>query len=486
MSRRVTIDPITRLEGHGRIEILLDEAGEVERAYLQTPDLRGFERFCQGRAAEEMPRLIQKICGVCPTAHHTASVKALDDLFGVDPPEAARLIRELLYCAFIFEDHCLHFYYLGGPDFLVRDSEPREQRNLFGVLQRVGSEHVRELMTIRSRVRGIHELLGGSALFPVYGLPGGVARAVKPEDRDQIRTVATDAVAFARKTLDLFTDLVLQDRRFCDLIFDPVFSDPSYYLGTVDAHGRLSFCEGDLRVVDAEGNEAVRFSAQDYQCYLTEIVTPESYGKPLYFKMPGDQPESSEGNRIVYRVGPLARLNVADGLSTPLAQQEAERMFDHLGGKPVHNLFAYHWARLIELLHAAERMVAIADRTVLTDFRVRNLPEGISAEGVGACEAPRGTLIHHYWSDERGVIRGLNLLVATQNNLAALSRSITQAARKYIRSGEVAEGLLNGVEMAFRAYDPCLACAVHAVDEGSCMGIHIYDTRKRLLKTIHP
>ena len=484
MGRRVTIDPITRLEGHGRIEILLDDAGEVDRAILQTPDLRGFERFCRGRAAEEMPRLIQKICGVCPTAHHTASVQALDDLFQVDPPEAALLIRELLYCAFIVEDHCLHFYFLGGPDFLVRDSAPKEERNLFGVLERIGSEHGRHLMTLRRRVRGIHDLLGGSSLFPVYGLPGGVARSVRQEDREQIRAVAVDAVVLARKTLDLFMELVLRDRRFSDLIFDPVFSDPTYYLGTVDAHGRLSFCQGDLRVVDTEGNEAVRFSPQDYQRYLTETVTPESYGKPLYFKTPGAQSEASGRDRIVYRVGPLARLNVADGLSTPLAQRESERMFDYLGGKPAHNLFAYHWARLIELLHAGERMLAIAGRTALTDSHVRNLTDGIRDEGVGACEAPRGTLIHHYWSDERGVIRALNLLVATQNNLAALSHSITRAARKYIRAGEVSEGLTNGVEMAFRAYDPCLACAVHAAGEGSSMPIHIYDHEKRLMKTI--
>jgi F420-non-reducing hydrogenase large subunit len=485
MGRRVTIDPITRLEGHGRIEILLDDAGEVDRAYLQTPDLRGFEKFCQGRAAEEMPRLIQKICGVCPTAHHTASVKALDNLFQVDPPAAAKLIRELLYCAFVFEDHCLHFYFLGGPDFLVGSEAPRSQRNIFGVFQQIGSEHGRRLMAIRRKVRGIHTLLGGSSLFPVYGLPGGVAKAVREEDREQVRTVALEAVEFARETLRLFTAVVLPNQEYSELMSDAIFSDSSYYMGMVDVYGRLSFSEGNFRVVDAAGNEAACFAPQDYRNHLVETVDAWSYAKPLYFKGAGTRAEALEDNKIIYRVGPLARLNVANGLTTPLAQTESERMFDRLGGKPVHNIWAYHWARLIELLHAAERMVAISDVDALTSSHIRNLPGQPSTEGVGACEAPRGTLIHHYWSDDQGVIRELNLLVATQNNIAAISRSITQAARKFIRAGEVSEGLFNRVEMAFRAYDPCLACAVHALDGGGGMAINIYDSKRRLIKTIY-
>jgi F420-non-reducing hydrogenase large subunit len=485
MGRRVTIDPITRLEGHGRIEILLDDTGEAARAYLQMPDLRGFEKFCQGRAAEEMPRLIQKICGVCPTAHHTASVKALDDLFQVEPPPAARLIRELLYCAFVFEDHCLHFYFLGGPDFLVGSQAPRSQRNIFGVLDKLGSGHGQQLMAIRRKVRGIHSLLGGSSLFPVYGLPGGVAKAVGEEDRQQIRTVALEAVEFARETLQLFTAVVLPDRHYSELMSDTVFSDPIYNMGMVDADGNLGFCDGNLRVVDADGKEAASFAPQDYRNHLVETVDAWSYAKPLYFKGPGVQAGTSENNKIMYRVGPLARLNVANGLTTPLAQEESERMFDRLGGKPVHNLWAYHWARLIELLHAAERMVSITHKDALTSSHIRNLPERLSGEGIGACEAPRGTLIHHYRSDDQGVIRELNLLVATQNNIAAISHSITQAARKCIRAGEIAEGLLNHVEMAFRAYDPCLACAVHTLEAGKDMAINIRDSKRRLIKTIH-
>jgi F420-non-reducing hydrogenase large subunit len=485
MGRRVTIDPITRLEGHGRIEIVLDDTGEVERAYLQTPDLRGFEKFCQGRAAEEMPRLIQKICGVCPTAHHTASVKALDDLFQVDPPAAARLIRELLYCAFVFEDHCLHFYYLGGPDFLVGSQASRSQRNIFGVLEKLGREHGQQLMAIRRKVRGIHSLLGGSSLFPVYGLPGGVAKAVREEDRRQIRAVALEAVEFARETLGLFITVVLPDRQYSQLMSEPVFSDPTYYMGMVDRQGKLNFCEGNLRVVDGDGNEVVSFAPQDYRNHLVETVDAWSYAKPLYFRGPGTRAGTSEKTKIMYRVGPLARLNVANGLTTPLAQAESERMFEYFGGRPVHNLWAYHWARLVELLHAAERMVAITCVETLTSSHIRNRPGQISGEGVGACEAPRGTLIHHYRSDDQGVIRELNLLVATQNNLAALSHSITQAARKFIRAGEVAEGLFNRVEMAFRAYDPCLACAVHALDGGGGRAVDIFDSRRCLIKTIH-
>jgi F420-non-reducing hydrogenase large subunit len=484
MGRRVTIDPITRLEGHGRIEILLDDDGEVDRAYLQTPDLRGFEKFCQGRAAEEMPWLIQKICGVCPTAHHTASVKALDDLFQVEPPATARLIRELLYCAFIFEDHCLHFYFLGGPDFLVGPSAPKRQRNIFGVLQQIGGEHGQRLMAIRGKVRGIHTLLGGSPLFPVHGLPGGVAKAVHEEDRGKIRAVALEAVELARETLRLFTTLVVPSGEYSGLMSEVDFSDPIYNMGMVDEDGRLSFCEGNLRVMNAEGKEVASFAPQDYSKYLVETVDAWSYSKPLYFKDSGARSGNSRNERTRYRVGSLARLNVANGLTTPMAQAESDRMFERLGGKPVHNLWAYHWARLIELLHAAERMVAITDVDALTSSHIRNLPERLATEGIGACEAPRGTLIHHYWSDDQGVIRKMNLLVATQNNLAAISHSITQAARKFVRAGEVSEGLVNRVEMAFRAYDPCLACAVHALNTGQDMVINIHDSKRHLIKTI--
>ncbi|HBD08960.1 MAG TPA: hypothetical protein DCZ69_11930 [Syntrophobacteraceae bacterium] len=256
-------------------------------------------------------------------------------------------------------------------------------------------------------------------------------------------------------------------------------------MGLVDEQGKLSFCDGHLRVVDAAGNVVSSFAPQDYRNHLLETVDPWSYAKPLHFKGSRIQGSTSEDDRIIYRVGPLARLNVASGLTTLLAQEESDRMFDHLGGKPVHNVWVYHWARLIELLHAAERMLAIADVDALTGSHIRNLPEKILGEGIGACEAPRGTLIHHYRSDAHGVVRELNLLVATQHNLAALSGSITQAARKFIRAGEVTEGLVNMVEMAFRAYDPCLACAVHAVDTGADMAINIRDHKWRLIKTIH-
>lgn len=485
MERLIAIDPITRLEGHGRIEILLDDNGEVDRVFLQIPDLRGFEAFCRGRAAEEMPQLIQKICGVCPTAHHTASIKALDDLFQIEPPDAARLIRELLYCAFVFEDHCLHFYYLGGPDFLVNARAPRNQRNVFGAIQRMGCEHARRLMAVRSGVRSIQGMLGGSSLYPVYGLPGGVARPVREADRRRIRGIALEAVELAREAVRLFTDVVLPDGQYAELLSDPAFSDPTLYMGMVDAHGRLSFCEGDLRVAGVDGSTLVRFAPRDYRNFLVETVDAASYAKPLFFKGFGDPEGAAAPQRQVYRVGPLARLNVADSLSTPLAREESIRMFEHLGGKPAHNLWAYHWARVIELLHAAERMAAITDEDDLTNPRVRNLPERLAREGFGACEAPRGTLIHHYCSDERGVIRAMSLLVATQNNLAAILQSITRTARTLIRGGRVTDEILNKVEMAFRAYDPCLACAAHSVEEGRRVSILVYDSGGQRIGATH-
>ncbi len=488
-SRTITIDPITRLEGHGKIAIFLDHQGNVERACIQAPDFRGFEKFCEGRAAEEMPRLTQKICGVCPTAHHIAASKALDQLFRVTPPPAARKIRELMVLAFLFDDHLLHFYFLGGPDLIVGPQAPPDERNFFGVVRSLGAEAGRRVVTMRKRIRQAHALISGSPLDPVSGLPGGVAKGLDSDGCRFFRQVAREALDFARFSLEVFLERVLRNDEYLSLMGDEVFTDPTYYLGMIDDGGRVSFYDGQLRVVDPSGSQVARFPGVDYLEHLQETVDPLSYMKILYLRNIGWKGFTGGGGSGVYRVGPLARLNVAEGMGTPMAQQEYEKMFAALGGKPVHNVLAYHWARLIEVLHAAERMCELSEDEELMSPELRDLnvrPPDDGREGVGICEAPRGTLVHHYQADSRGVIRKANLLVATQNNAAALGLSIEKAARGLIRAGAVSEETLNRVEMAFRAYDPCLACATHCLSKEEKESIVVYDHRRRPIQISKP
>lgn len=486
MSRHITIDPITRLEGHGKIDIFLDEKGDVERAYLQVPDFKGFEKFCEGRAAEEMPTLTQKICGVCPTAHHTASSKALDNLFGIEPPPAAKKIRELMYNAFMFEDHLLHFYFLGGPDFVVGPDAPSVKRSILGVIGKVGIEIGKKVIDMRKRVRGINATISGSSLYPVCGLPGGISKAVTEEEKAEIQAVAKDAVEFAKLTLSVFDDVVLRNKGHADLLTSDVFYHRTYYMSMVDDTGKVNFYDGKIRVVDPNGKEFVKFEAKDYLKHLEERVELWTYLKILYLKDVGWKGFIDGQDSGIYRVGPLARLNASEGMATPAAQAEYEKMFNTLGGKPVHNTLAYHWARLIEVLYAAERMDELARDDELTSPNVRNLPNQTPKEGFGVCEAPRGTLFHHYKTDKAGIIEKLNLLVGTQNSAAAICMSIEKAARAFIKGGRVSDGILNMIEMAFRAYDPCLACATHCLGSRMPTIVNLYDKEKKLIKVIEP
>ena len=461
MTRRIVIDPITRLEGHGKIEIRLDSEGQVDRAFFQIPDFKGFEKFCEGRAAEEMPTLTQKICGVCPTAHHIASVKALDALFRVEPTAAAKIIRELMHTAFIYEDHLLHFFYLGGPDLLVGSNDKGFGKNIFGVIGKLGGKIGKKVIEIRKRVRGLNALISGSPLYPVCGLPGGVSKPVSEKERAGIKEIAGDALAFARLCLNIFEEEVLSNREYVDLMHTEAFSLQTYYMGMVDRKNHVSFYDGEVRIVGPDGGLFEQFGAGDYLHHLEERVDTWSYMKTPYLKSIGYHGLCDGKGSGLYRVGPLARLNAAEGMATPLAQQEYERMFDACGGKPVHNTLVYHWARLIEVLFAAERMSEIACHDQLTDPGIRNIPTQTPQEGVGICEAPRGTLIHHYETDENAILKRLNLLVATQNNAGAISLSVEKAARAFIKRGRVSDEILNRIEMAYRAYDPCMACATH-------------------------
>jgi F420-non-reducing hydrogenase large subunit len=463
--RRVTIDPITRLEGHGKIDIFLDAQGQVERAYFQVPELRGFEKFAQGRPAEDMPQITSRICGVCPTAHHMASTKALDALYRVTPPPAGRKIRELVYSTFMIEDHALHFYFLGGPDFVVGPQAPAAERNVLGVIAKVGVETGKYVIATRRKLRELVALAAGKPGHPVFGLPGGVARRLTEADRARFQAVAAEAIEFAKFTLGVFDKVVLQNSGYVDLITSDAFTHRTYYMGMVDDANRVNFYDGAIRVVQPDGKEWARFAPEQYFEQIGERVEPWSYMKFCYLKGVGWNGFEDGPGSGVYAVAPLARLNAADGFATPLAQAAYEKYIATLG-KPVHHTLANHWARVIELLYAAERMQELAADPELTDPNVRTLPTEMPREGVGIVEAPRGTLIHHYATDENGVITKANLIVATQNNAARIAMSVDKAAKGLIKNGEVSEGLLNMVEMAFRAYDPCLGCATHSLPGG--------------------
>jgi F420-non-reducing hydrogenase large subunit len=484
MSNRITIDPITRLEGHGKIEIFLDGNGDVERAYFQVPELRGFEVFSIGRPAEEMPRITPKICGVCPTTHHLCSTKALDALFKVEPPPAAKKIRELMYSAFMLEDHMLHFFFLGGPDFVVGPSAAPGERNILGVIAKVGLEIAGKVIKLRKGCREIITHIGGRVIHPVCGLPGGMSKPLTEDDRLRIIEVAEYGVEFAQFALQIFNDVVLKNQDYVDLILGDVYKHVTYYMGMVDKNNKVNFYDGDVRVVTPEGKEFTKFKPSEYLDHITERVEPWTYVKFPYLKKVGWNGFIDGVDSGVYRVAPLARLNVADGMATPLAQAEYERMFQTLGGKPVHNTLAFHWARLIEALYAAERLLELSQDKEITDPHIRNLPQETPDEGIGIVEAPRGTLIHHYKTDQKGILTEVNLIVATVNNAAAICMSIEKAARSLIKGGKVSDGLLNMVEMAFRAYDPCFACATHTLPGRALFLIEIRNKEGEVVQTL--
>ncbi|HXY07656.1 MAG TPA: Ni/Fe hydrogenase subunit alpha [Terriglobales bacterium] len=482
--RRITIDPITRLEGHGKIEVFLDEAGQVERAYLQVPELRGFEKFVQGRPAEDMPQITSRICGVCPTAHHMAATKALDDLYRVDPPPAAKKIRELVYSSFMTEDHALHFYFLGGPDFVVGPEAPAAERNVLGVIAKVGVEVGKRVIAMRRRLRELIALVGGKVIHPVLGLPGGVAKHVTPEMQKQCQEVAAGAVDFAQFTLQLFENVVLKNSDYVSLILSDIYTHRTYYMGMVDDHNHVNFYDGSIRVVTPEGAEWKTFRPPEYLDNIAEHVEPWSYQKFCYLKPVGWKGFEQGPESGIYSVAPLARLNVTDGMATPLAQQAYEQYCSVLGGKPVHHTLANHWARVVELLYAAERLKELAADPQLTDSNIRTLPTEKPTEGVGIVEAPRGTLIHHYSTNDRGIIQKANLIVATQGNAARIALSVEKAAKGLISGANVPEGVLNKVEMAFRAYDPCHGCATHSLPGSMPLLVRVHDQSGKTVATL--
>ncbi|HEU13192.1 MAG TPA: Ni/Fe hydrogenase subunit alpha [Euryarchaeota archaeon] len=474
--KEITISPLTRLEGHGKIEIFLNDEGNVEKAYLVIDELRGFENFCRGRPSEDMPQITQRICGVCPTAHHTASVKALDDLYSVQPTTTARLIRELMYHLFMVEDHALHFYILAGPDIIVGPRAPKEERNVVGIIKKIGLETASYIIKTRKSVRDMMQYIGGKTVHPVFGLPGGVAKGLRNEDRERLIELSKAAKEFSIKTLETFRNLVLKNKEYLDLFMSDYYRHETYYMGLVNSRNQDEFYDGPIRVVDPRGNEYAKFPVHDYEKHLAEHVEPWTFVRFTYLRNVGWKGFVDGKDSGIISVAPLARLNVSESMATPLANDAFGEFYDTVGEKPVHYTLMNHWARVIEILYAAEKIEEIVNNEDLYGKNIRNIPQRVNEKrtGYGVVEAPRGTLIHKYVTDERGVMVDLDLIVATQNNAARMSLSIDKAAKGFIKGGNVDDGIINMVEMAYRAYDPCLACATHEIT-----GMHIFDLNIR-------
>jgi len=495
--QRITIDPITRLEGHGKIEIFLNEEGDVANTYFQVPELRGFERFCVGRPVEEMPILTNRICGVCPEAHHMAAAKAADAVYHVDPPPTAKKLRELLYSAFYVADHTTHFYALGGPDFVMGPDAPVAERNILGVIHKVGLEIGSKVIQARKYGHAVVEMIGGRQIHPCTSIPGGLTKGITEEQRQEIERMGHWAVEFGQFSLKLFDDLVLKNRAYVDLILGDTYTHRTYYIGTVDENNKVNFYDGKVSVVDPTGKRIGKYAAHEYTEWIAEHAEPWTYLKFPYLKKIGWKGLVDGIDSGVYCATPLSRLNAADGMATPRAQEEYERFYATLaqeeydrysgagGGKVVHQRLATHWARLIELLYAAERWVELATDPEITSDNFRTIPTEKPTEGVGIVEAPRGTLTHHYWTDERGILTRVNLIVGTTNNYAPISMSIKKAAESLIHKGTIiTEGLLNQIEMAFRAYDPCLGCATHSLPGQMPLEVTIRDADRQVVEVL--
>jgi F420-non-reducing hydrogenase large subunit len=482
--KEVVINPITRLEGHGKIVVVLDDEGKCKKAYLQIPEIRGFEKFAEGRHAEDMPQITSRICGVCPFAHHMAATKTLDDLFKVEAPSAAKKIREMAYNIFMVEDHALHVYVLGGPDFIVGPTAPKEQRNILGVIAKVGKEVGLKVIDMRKRLRKTNEMLAGRTIHPVMGLPGGVSRPISTAEAQEVRTLGDDTLQFAVFTLKVFKDIVLSNKQYVDLITSDTYTHQTYYMGLVDQRNKVNFYDGKIRVVNPSGKEYAKFDVHEYTQNIAEHVEPWTYIKFPFLKKVGWKGFVDGADSGIMSVAPLARLNASDGMATPRAQEAYEEMFETLKGRPVHHTLANHWARIVELIYAAERFRELANDPEITSQNIRTLPTQVPGTGIGVVEAPRGTLIHHYDTDSRGVITKANLLVATQHNSARMALSVDKAARSLIKGGKVDDGMLNMVEMAFRAYDPCHACGTHTLPGSMPFMVYLYNENGALVETV--
>jgi NAD-reducing hydrogenase large subunit len=469
-TQKITIEPVTRIEGHAKVTIHLNDAGKVEHAYMHVNEFRGFEKFCEGRMVFEMPFITPRICGICPVSHHLAAAKAGDAVMGCPPPRPASMLRELMHMGQIIQSHGMHFFELAGPDLLLGfDSDPAT-RNVVGLIQ-TNPELAIKAVNLRKFGQEIIRILGGRRLHPVFAIPGGVNKSLKDTERETILAGIDEAIATTQIGIQLirgWAEANMEDiNKFAVL--------RSGYLGLVTPQNGLELYDGNVRLLSADGVELEKFDGADYLDYIAEHVENWSYLKFPYYKKLG-WPNG------VYRVGPLGRLNASDVIHTPLANEEFKRFKGLSGGRPVENTLYYHYARLIEVLFAIERARVLLEDPDILSTDILNTRIDFKGEGVGVIEAPRGTLFHHYWAEPSGQLKKVNLIVATGHNNWAMTNAVDSVAKTYITGPEITEGLLNRVEAAIRAYDPCLSCSTHAVGQMP-LSIDMIDPQGNIIQT---
>ncbi len=477
MGQTLVIQPVSRIEGHAKVTIQLDDAGNVSDARVNVIELRGFEKFCVGRPVEEMPRITTRICGVCPWSHHLASAKAADAVFGVEPAPVGRKLRELCNSIAYMEEHILQFYILSGPDFVMGPGADYAVRNVIGIVGAV-PDVAKRVVKVRHMCARMLEMIAGKSIHPDASVPGGFSKPLQSDERDALRPMAEECLELAKFTMAFAKSSIFP--KYLDAV-KTLGTLTSGFLGTVKNDGALDLYDGQLRLMYADGLYE-EFTPADYADYIGEHVEPWTYLKFPYAKKRG--PFALEDNApSLYRVNSLARINVADYIPTPLAQKELEEFRANFG-RPAQLTLLYHWARLIELLYNAERTVELLNAPDITgrDTRVKVTPR--AARGVGVVEAPRGTLIHDYTTDADGILTHVNLIVATCQNNSAINLSVKQAASSLIQNGQYDQGTLNMVEMAIRAYDPCLSCATHRMDGSLPVKIDIVGPDGNLIDTL--
>ena len=453
MAKRIVIDPVTRIEGHAKISLFLDDAGNVADAEFHVVEFRGFEKFCEGRPFSEMPGITPRICGICPVSHLLASAKAGDAIMAVNIPPPAEKLRRLMNLGQFIQSHALSFFHLSAPDLLLGWDAAPQQRNVFGLISK-DVELARAGIRLRQFGQEVIEILGGKKIHPAWAVPGGVRSPLTEAGRARIRVWLPEANATINTALELFKRVLDSHKREVQ-----IFGNfPSLFMGLVDPEGTWEHHGGKLRFVDSSGSViADQLDPQKYSDYIAEAVQKSSYLKSPYYS-PLGFPDG------MYRVGPLARLNVAQQMGTPRADAELKR-FKKLGRGAVSSSFLYHYARLIEILASIERVEAALDDPELLSEDLRADAGINSLHGVGVSEAPRGTLFHDYTVDRGGLLTKVNLIVATGQNNLAMNQTVAQIARHYIKDNDISEALLNRIEHGIRCYDPCLSCSTHAAGQ---------------------
>jgi F420-non-reducing hydrogenase large subunit len=478
MGKTLTIQPVTRLEGHAKVTIQLDDAGNVSDTQVNVIELRGFEKFCLGKPVEEMPRITTRICGVCPWSHHLASAKACDAVFGVDPPSAGKKLRELCNSIAYMEEHILHFYFLAGADFVLGPDADYSVRNVIGIVG-AAPDVAKQVVKVRHMCAKMLEMIAGKAIHPAAAVPGGFSRPLQEEERKELRKMADECLELAKFSMSFAKENIFPN--YLEVVKTLGVIDTGF-LGTVKEDGSLNLYDGNLRMMANDGSHE-DFKVADYTDFISEHVEPWSYLKFPYMKKVGEFSMDLDNPKGIYRTNTLARINVCDKIDTPLAQAELEE-FREKFGRPAQLTLLYHWARLIELLYNAENAIRLLDDAEITSTDIRKKVEPRAARGVGSVEAPRGTLIHDYETDENGLLTNVNLIVGTTHNNAPINMSVKRAAMDLIKDGKYDQGILNTVEMSIRAYDPCFSCATHRLDGKIGVKINIVDPEGNTIDTL--